>query len=361
MNFRAFILLALLLVGCDAHRDLHTVAAGYLSVDCDWSQSDVSNTAAGGATAFFYRNDRLEQKIYFPNGNPNNLLAQLPEGVYKIVVVNGLVYSERETHLDDIYYRNSDDLNRFEAYAAELAVRSSSGELFVSNELDHLAGSTYWDPAARSIDSVSFDTPTIYQPKYVNGVPTNAKELPGTTVGLARPIVPMPITYRSKIVITLTNPESAYAAMGYLRGFSGSTFLASRMPSHTNVTHQFSLNHLTQVPGDPKRATIESPTFNTFGPPLDLPSRRYEFELKVLLRDGSVRDSIYDITDQIAPVVRDLRTYVELGTRIDIDIHIPVDNLELPLPQVSGTLEGGIGVDSWGPSELVPVPIRPKK
>ncbi len=347
-----------LLAGCDnQQQDLYAVSHPLLYIESDWQPTLHKADMSQNATALFYRDGQVAAKEYF--FKPNSITTKVTAGQYDILLFNGLMYTPEQTHLDDIFFRGTDRIETFEACAKEVTpskrLLKQDGEYLASTEMEALT-------AYRLQFDVKGDN--SYYAKYHDGRKTGLEITDYIEDSIA--VVPRLVTYEVQIVVNLTNPSSAAVANGILRGFAGSVFMASRRPSSMNVSFQVKLNNLriTNVgtPGstsDPETGTIESPVFLTFGPPVDQPDRRYELLVSIILKDGSTVEKTYDITDQIIPVIEEIKKNLEADIPIQIKLDIPI-NISLDLPVIKGgggEGSGGIGVGDWGEDEIIKFPV----
>ena len=341
----------LIFIGCSEQRDIYTIANPALLIEGDWEPSLHTFNMSMNATAMIYNEDgkQIALKKYFVE--PNSVVVPLTKGKYNILLFNGLMYSEYDTHLDGVFFSATDHLNTFEANSTEAPpnnrLTTAPGEYIASNDMEILT-SAYREQEMKNDVS--------YHIKYKNG----KNGFPSFDDYIEESILmtPFAVSYECKVVVTLVNASSAYIANGALKGFVGSVFMASRMPSHKDATHQFRLNSFKTV-GDPNDdiGTIESPVFVTFGPPLDIPNRKYTLEISIILINGDVFNREIDITNQILPVIDKIKTNLNAQQPIEIDLTIPVE-IKLTLPIVDRT--GNIDVDDWGDDEIIKVPIGRK-
>ncbi len=340
--------MVLLFAGCTDQRDIYTTAHPALYIEGDWEPSLHTTNMSMNATAIMYNGDGSQAvlKKYFVA--PNSVVAPLTKGMYNILLFNGLMYSETDTHLDGVYFRATDRLNSFEAVVKEgeanrRLVRAPS-EYIASNDMEILTS---------GCGEQEMNDEVGYHIKYKNG--KNGYPTPGDYIERSLYMTPFAVSYECRVVIDLVNPSSAYAANGALRGFVGSVLMASRTPSHMDVTHQFRLNDKIITGSNPETGTIQSPVFVTFGPPLDLPDRRYTLEVSIVLVDGTEYNQTFDITDQINTVITKIRDNIGASEPIEVDITIPLE-IEIELPEVE-PIEGQIGVGDWEDDEIITVPI----
>lgn len=342
---------ALLFGGCTKERDLYGVSHPLLYIEGDWQPSLGKTNMSQDATAMLYRSgDGLYDKEYFYN--PDNVTARVTSGAYDILLFNGLMYAENDTHLDGILFRNTDKIGTFEAYAKEgtanRRLQARADDYITTNDMELLT--SLWT-------SQTVEGNNEYYIKYRDG--KNGYPVVPDYVESEIYMVPRPISYHCNVMVTLVNPRSAAVANGALRGFVGSVFMQSRMPSHIDVTHQFRLNNLTPISPDPATGdpsgTIESPEFVTFGPPLDLPDRIYEFEISILLQDETSVNRTFDVTEQVELVIDQITAQLNPAVPVSvITIPIVIDE-PIVLPKMP---DAGVGVGDWSDDELITVPIH---
>lgn len=358
MKLRISILSALiaagtLLAGCQKQRDLYTVVHPMLCIDGDWQPSLGIADMSQNATAMIYCHDGSVCKEYFLS---NSVTTDITEGRYDVLIFNGLMYSPDNTHLDNIFFCGTDRAETFEACVAEAQPNRR-----LAKQPDEFLASTEMGILAPAFATHMASGHNEYCLKYRDG--QNGYPLYADYIETHLLMTPRTVSYSTRVTVNLINPASALAANGALRGFAGSVFLASGMPSHTNVTYQLKLNNMTithkgaaGASSDPQRGTIESPRFVTFGPPLDLPDRTYEFEIEVALRDGNYYRNKFDVTDQITSLIMQLKANRE-QSQPQVKITIPIV-IDITLPQIDEDLSGSIGVGDWGPDEIITVPIK---
>lgn len=339
-----FVYLVLLAVSCTEQRDLYVASYPQLLIANNWtpSQCDIDN----GATVMIY--DR-------PNTSPTELMPdalrkiiELDKGLYDILVFNGLMYTPTETHLDNIFYRGTDQFETFEAVITEMPLgyrfRAKKDEVIV-NFPDILA--------THSTSDLNIEARKKFEMKYrdgKNGYPTSLKHIDDTIC-----FTPCRVTHTCQVIARVRNPKSARVVQAKLHGFAQSVLLANRLPAHDSITHQFTLNSLKLDPTDPDIGTIKSPVFNTFGPPLDLPTRRYNIDVHVLLTNSEEHTPMsFDVTDQVENAIAYL-TEMRLKNQPIMDTFYIYLDFELPIV-VSDGLDVGVG--DWGDDIIITVPIE---
>lgn len=343
MRSTILICLILLVCSCTRQRDLHVASYPQLMIANDWTPSQC--VTYNGATAMIY--DR-------PNSSPTELMPdahrkiiELDKGAYDVIVFNGMMYSPTETHLDNIFYRGTERFETFEAVVRELSpdryFRPKDGEVIV-NIPDILA--------THSTAGHDVESRKKFEMKYhdgKNGYPTNPKYIDDTI-----DFSPCRVTHTCQVIARVHNPKSARIVQAKLHGFSQSVLLANRLPTHSSITHQFTLNSLKIDHSDPTYGTISSPVFNTFGPPLDLPGRRYTVDVSVLMIDSEETPQMtFDVTDQVEQAIEYLAAERLKNCSIMETFYIYID-FELPVV-ISDGMDVGLG--EWGEDVIITVPI----
>ena len=341
---RQYIILCLCLIttSCTDHRDLYVASYPQLMIENDWEPSRISTN--NGATAMIY--DKPESPtLLIPNSVRNTL--RLDHGFYDILVFNGLMYSPAQSHLDNIYYRGTDSFETFEAVATPMhpsAVFRQSGDITI--EFPDIL-------STRSTADKEIEGRKKFELKYrdgTNGFPTSFEYVEDTVF-----FSPCRVTHTCQVIARVRNAKSARIVQAKLNGFAGSVFLANRLPSHSSVTHQFTLNSLKFDQADPLVGTISSPVFNTFGPPLDLPGRTYELELDILLTNSQEYPPMrFDVTNQVENAIAYLKAE-RLKDRSIMETFYIIIEFELP-PVISDNLD--VGIDDWGNDIIVTIPIN---
>lgn len=347
MRVLLFIIAPIILFSrCTDQRDLYATAHPMLYIEGDWTPSLNIVDMSMNATACVYAegNDQLVRKDYFVS--PRSVTVPLSRGAYGILLFNGMMYSEETTHLDNVFFRGTGQLSTFEAVVKEgetnRRLMRSENEYIASNGMEILTS------AHRPAEITGKDS---YYLKYKNG--ENGYPVVDDYIERELYMTPAAVSYKCQVKVKMINPESARIANGALKGFVGSVFMAERMPSHMDVTHQFRLNDL-QITAD--TGTIQSPVFVTFGPPLDLPDRQYTLELSIILANGDLFNQTIPITDQITPVIDKIKANLGPGQAIDVNLTIPVEIIvELPIVDPGA---GDIGVGDWDDDEIIRVPIK---
>ena len=338
-------------VGCHTQRDLYDTASPLLSVQGNWIPSLGVADMSGRATAVFYKNNDVVKEFFY---HPNSVTTRVSRGAYDILLFNGLFFSEENPNLDQLFFRNTHSAATFEAVVEEAVPNGrlvrAQGEYLASNNMEVLT-SAYMQ--------LFVEGENQYYLKYKDG--RNGYPVLEDYVEHEVRLTPVALSYAAQIVIHLVNPSSAAVANGSLRGFAGSVFMASGMPSHFDVTHQLRLNNLTintrgtkGDAADPETGTIESPWFVTFGPPLDLPDRRYTFEVNIILKNGEVFSQVCDVTHQVEQSIKMIQNHRKIPIETHIALTIPIE-LFLELPEVE--LDSSVGVNDWSDDEIIIIKI----
>lgn len=332
---------ALVLSGCTKQRDLYDISWPLLSIEGDWVPSLGIADMSGNATAVLYRDGVPAGKSFFLQ--PASTTARVSRGDHDILIFNGMMFSEEQTNLDYIVFRNTDNVDTFEAFSTEPSPNKrlvrAEGERLVNNEMPILASAH----AKKTIEG----KPVFFM-KYENGRRTGLSDMDYIEDNVE--LTPIALSHYAKVVVELVNPASAAVANGALRGFAGSVFMASGMPSHLEGTHQVKLNNLTMI--ELTVGTVESPTFATFGPPLDLTEeRRYTFELQVILIDGEPFAATVDVTEQVQAAIVQIKDNRANGIYHPANILIKT---RVELPKVTSSQ---IGVTPWNDDELITIKV----
>lgn len=345
-TYAVLIGIVLLLAGCDEQRDLYVTANPLIYVEGDWMPSRGEDDMSMNATAVAYGSGGQQIKEYF--FDPNNVTIPVTKGTYDVMIFNGLMYSPEETHLDNVFFRGTDRIDTFEAVVREAApnrrLGRAEGEYIASNEMEIVTS---------AVQRQEITSEQGYYLKYKDG--KNGFPIPDDYVEAELYMTPVPVSYESRIVLTIDNISSAYTAHAALYGFVGSVFMQERLPSHFYVTHQFTLNNKRMIPGYEDRGTIETPTFVTFGPPVDAPDKTYQVYIRITLVNNTVFEETVDITEQVQQVIEAIRENIGGAGDMEYQLTIPLD-LTLELPKVD-PVEGGIGVGDWEEDEIIRVPI----
>ena len=341
--FLILLLLALLSTSCTEQRDLFVASSPQLMIENDWEPSKIPT--ANGATAMIYDNPESPLTLI-----PNSVrqMLRLDRGYYDILVFNGLMYSPTQSHLDHIFYRGTESFDTFEAVVEPMdpAYRFRSGKNEYIVEFPDIL-------STHSTAGCNIEGRKRFEIKYrdgKNGFPTTTEYLEDTIH-----FSPCRVTHTCQVIARVRNAKSARIVQAKLHGFSGSVFLANRLPGHSSVTHQFTLNSLKFDQDDPNVGTITSPVFNTFGPPLDLPGRKYALEIDILLTNSQEYPTMYfDVTDQVEKAIEYLKAE-RLKDRPIMETFYIVVEYELP-PVISDNLK--VGVADWGNDIIVTIPIK---
>ena len=340
----------LLFAACDRQRDLYDTASPLLYIEGDWVPSLGMADMTGKATAMLYKKgDGITKEFFY---KPNSVTTKVSRGEYDILLFNGLMFSEENTNLDHIFFRNTDQLEGFEAVVVEVAsnrrLSRAEGEYIASNEMEVLT----------SIHGSAFvEGEHQYSLKYKNG--RNSFPTLEDYIEHEVQLTPRAVSYPAQVVVHLINPRSAAIANGSLHGFVGSVMMAPGEPTDFAVTHQLRLNNLT-IPdpeAQPEVGTIESPWFVTFGPPLNRPNHSYTLDVSIILQDGNEINETFDIADQVEPAIQRIKNYRASPAGISINLAIPIEiTLELPSDIEPGSM---VGVNDWSDDEIIVVKIKP--
>jgi hypothetical protein len=337
------------LAGCTDQRDLYVLSGPVLEVEGDWMPSLGVADMTMNATAVAFDSEGGAVKEYFYS--PDKVEIPVTESTYDVLLFNGLMYSPDDTHLDGLKFRGTDRLETFEVMTKEGSLNSRLG----SRSQDEYIASNDMEIVTSALQSQVVDESRSYYMKYKDG--ENGLETPEDYVYAQMQMTPVPLSYEAQVVVTIKNISSAAGASAALYGFVGSAFMASRLPSHFYVTHHFNLNSRKWIDQDNDTGTIESPRFVTFGPPLDVPDNKYEVYIKMILVNGEEHEWTFDVTEQMQPIIEEIKANFESGATIHYQLEIPLE-LYLELPVVE-PVEGSVGVGNWSDDELITVPITP--
>jgi hypothetical protein len=336
--------------GCDL-RDLYVISEPLIEVEAEWEPSLGEETVNGTAMLFDAEERSLKTaNIYKPD---TTVSLSAGRGTYDVVLFNGVIFSPDDSaiDLDGVMLRGGDHLDTFEAMAEEGSRISRLGsrgpdEYIATNEMEIIAS---------ALHRQQVDDNSSYYVKYKNG--HNGFDTPGNYVSAKIEMTPVPLSYEAQVVVKIKNMASAAGASAALYGFVGSAFMASREPSHFYVTHQLGLSNRKMLDEAEDIGTIESPTFVTFGPPLDAPDNKYEVYLKMVLVNGEEREWTVDVGEQVKPIIEAIKANLSGGATIRYHLKIPIE-IEIELPTVED-IKGSVNVDDWGDDELIVAPIMP--
>lgn len=380
---------ATLLAGCGRQRDLYVNYAGLLRVQSSFESSLAITDITGQAAAVIYDPQGAMRTEYF--NTPDHVTVQLADGDYGVLVLNGPMFSEVNTNLDNIFFRHTSNSDTFEAVVAEAQPNArlsrAEGEYIANNDMEPLASA--WGTA-------SVKQEDHYLKKYDDGREQSLDPDDYTENTLT--LLPRPLSYYAKVVVYIENPASAAVANGSLRGMVGSVFVKSGRPSTMRVTHQlpFNAKYLDAVVADATpTGAIETPLFVTFGPPADSVATdaddwEYRFDLDIVLQDGSSFRQTFDIREQVRAIVEEpqsatrapynsqyaphvitiggIKPYLEAPFVISPDPEpgepqepqpeptVPLDPGPIKLPYIEST----IGVAPWDDSEVIVVRPKPE-
>lgn len=331
-------------VSCTEQRDLYVASYPQLLILNDWNPSQVF--PPNGATAMIF-DEKTGQRTEIMT-DANRKVIELDQGLYDILVFNGSLYHPTDA-LGNISFRGTDKFETVEAVVSEMnptkIFRATNGEVIVNNP-DILA--------THSTANCDIEARKKFELKYrdgKNGFPTSLKHINDTL-----PFTPCRITVDCIVICRVKNVKSARIVQAKLRGFSQSVFLANRLPSHTYITHQFTLNDRQFDDPDPTIGTIKSPMFTTFGPPLDLPERKYIIDIHTLLINGEEwPQKSFDVTDQVKPYIEFLKQERNKNNPFITQPIIIYLYFELPIVISDGM---DVGVKDWGDDVIVTVPIQ---
>jgi hypothetical protein len=339
--------------GCTDQRDLYVMSGPLLEVGGDFvpalGQTDGVNVSAT-AMLFDAEGNALSTKNF---STPNAANVPVGHGIFDVMLFNGTIFSPEDTNVDvdGVDFRGNSHIDTFEAVATEgtrinrLGTRGED-EFIPSNAMKVITS------AVRRED---VEGERSYFVKYKNG--ENGFDTPEDYVYSRMDMTPMALSYKAELVVTISkHSSSVYGASAALYGFVGSAFMASRLPSHFYVTHQLKLNSLDKTGDADDSGTIRSGLFVTFGPPLDVPDNKYEVYIVMALQNGQQMEWRRDVSDQIAPVIEQIKDY-QSGAVTEIPLNIELDLTLDNVPYVP-PVEGSIGIDGWEDDEVITVKIK---
>jgi len=339
----AIALCALLSVGCDHQRDLWIRGTSLLEVEGDWVPSLGIEDMSGRATARFYPSAGDPRTEYF--AEPRRVDSPVEEGLWNVLIFNGTMFSEQDTNLERISFRNTASVGTFEALVATAEPVSANlsvaeGETIAANDMELLTAAAA---------EVEVDAARGFKVKYINGI--DQHPTPDSYVDTTIVLTPRLLNYYAKVVVQMSRADNASTTCSAaVRGFVGSAMMASAERGAGRVTHQVTLGTL-MVDPTTNMGSVESPLFVTFGPPV--PARAdwpFELEVSITTRDGKVTSRKFDVADQIAPVVE--RMAAGTFTNSKDDPILIVVRLDLP------ELEAGVELDPWDDGDNIVVNIR---
>jgi len=342
-TFAAAALCALTLAGCDHQRDLWIRGTSLLEVEGDWVPSLGIEDMSGRATARFYPASGDARTEYF--AEPRRVDSPVEEGLWNVLIFNGTMFSEQETNLERITFRNTASVGTFEAVVASAEPLSpnlsvAEGEKIAANDMELLTAAAA---------EVEVDAARGFKVKYINGI--DQHPTPDSYVDTTIVLTPRLLNYYAKVVVQMTSADNASTTCSAaVRGFVGSAMMASADRGADRVTHQVRLEKL-MVDPTTDVGSVESAPFVTFGPPV--PARadwKFELEVSITSRDGNVTRKTFDVADQIAPVVE--RMVARTFTNSQSDPILIVVKLDLP------ELEAGVELDNWDDGSNIVVDIR---
>ena len=356
-----FAFLVSLSAGCDEHRDLYDTSNTVLYIEGSWRQS-LNQPSMLDATVLLYKDGEIKKEFL---SRPNGLTTRVTRGRYDIVTFNGVMRSEEVTNLNHVYFRGTDRLETFEAYAAEgrpiSRLTRADGEYIASNEMDVL---TFIHK------QVFVEGERRYYLKYrdgANGYPEKVDYAEGTVE-----VVPRAMSYRFQVKLTnLVNPRGARSVAGAVRGFAGSVFMPREGEKPTRgfqATHHVALSppvgsRTRTGENGQEVGMLQSPVFVTFGPPLSgnpgqLPaSGVYFFDPVIVLIDNSEfrLEQPIDITPQVNEAILRLHSHHSGDSTTDIALEENLFTIQIDEPVVLPVLDPGkvVEVEPWEDGEEV--------
>lgn len=322
MKYWAWIVVALVLYGCDTRREIIEEEYLQVNVSVDWSEADLAPD--GTSFWFFPQAEGQRPVVYQTNGTTGNL--SLPQGNYSI-----LVFNEGINEHDYIKFRGTNSFSTFEAYLEELQL-----------------GGKY--AASKSRDGEK----TVARPNILavecreNLAMTRVATTNGKSMELSfapkRVVIPVLLTVR---VRGMDNTASG-GHTASLRGMAGNYMLGQSVAGNIPVAHLFTLNNRTFDADSWQNGTM-SATFFSFGRVMPFAN---QVVLYFKLRDGSDFIVERDVTSLLKEMDTDKGRCLTLemgkGTAED-----PI--IEIPYVEDSGESGSGFdaNVEEWGEEEII--------
>lgn len=353
MQRLSFLLILTHTISCTDQRDLYTVTYPLLLVENNWIPSRTNLSREDFQTIPSGFTEPMATLMIYPSAepvvwmeDPKQKILSLAEGDYQVLVLNDYIYPDNKNFRKNIQYRGTDSFDSFEAYATPEALpfRASPGERVVKNP-DTLA--------TRSTVELGIEGRRSFRLRYKNGKISSSSS--SDLIDDSLRFTPCRVVHKCNVIVRVVNIRALNGAgkvKASLRGFAGSNFLANRMPGAEPVTHHFNLNNRIYTNGAIYDGII-SGSFSTFGPPLDIPERKYELEIYVQYPSGREAPSIiFDITDQIIPQKERMMQERKKNNPIMGDLIV---NVTLALE--NDNPDWNINVDDWGDEIIIPLPI----
>lgn len=337
------LLTVLLFASCDRQRDLYIRGVPLLQIEGDWVPSLGKTDMSGKASAVFYDNAGGMKTEFFTR--PTTVDAPVKKGSWDVLIFNGSMFSERQTNLEMITFRNTSAVDTFEADVAQTdplnnRLSRADGEVIASNGMELLTS---------AFAQAEVLGQTGYHVKYINGIdqhPTGTSYVDQTLL-----MTPRRLNWYAKVIVQLINAGNATSTCSAaVRGFVGSALMAAGTPGTNRVTHQMVLGTPMIDPSN-DMGSVESPLFVTFGPPLSAGADwKYEVEVSILTRDGETTSKTFDVSEQVAPVIEQIAAHTLVNTPDNPILLI----VRLDLPE----LEAGVELDPWDDGDNIIVPLN---
>lgn len=342
--------------GCTDQRDLFVKARPLFIVKNDWN---VAKLKPEGATLLFYpRENPIELMV----NDPCRHRFALEPGVYNILVLNEVMFSESETNIPRVVHRRTNNFSTIGSYAKASNVSS----MFRTSDDEVMVGYNYPEHVAtRNIMQREVLNESEYVLKYQNG--KNGHPMYGDFETDSIAFTPIRVTRDVRVIAHVKNLRNGFRISGSLRGFAEGALLTSRLPDGQNATYTFDMNGALPDPDAPDRHLITSHTFTTFGPWWNNYPSDHKYILDLYAGwSGTALPFRFDVTEYAPPDVtrsvgqairviqQEEHVFVEQGIYPAIDTIIIEIWFDLPVFQDSFL---DVGAVDWGEDIIIPVPI----
>lgn len=343
-------------VGCTDHRDLYVKADPLFIVKNDWT---VAKLTPQGATLLFYPRDKpIEQMA----NDPCRHCFALEPGIYNILVLNEVMFSESETNIQRVVHKGTNNFSTIGSYAKVSSVSST----FQTSDDGVMVGYNYPEHVAtHNIMQREIWSESEYVLKYQNG--KNGHPVYVDFEADSVEFTPIRVTRNVQVIAHVKNLRNGFRISGSLRGFAEGALLALRLPDGQNATYTFDMNSALPDPDASDRHIITSPIFTTFGPWWNNYPSNHKYILDLYAGwNGTTSPFRFDVTEYAPPhVIRSVGQAIQVIQKEESDlaeqgIYPAIDTIiieiwfDLPIFQ-DDYLD--VGVVDWGQDIIIPVPI----
>ena len=325
-------------------------------VDVDWSEfSHIEEPT--GMTVYVWPENPDEQMRTFVTHDINSITLDLKAGLF-----NAFVFNQSDGEFGSFDFYNLDEYDKAQVRVVE------SRTQFVTTKypVTKVVNDPEWFAVDRIEDvEVTQEMVDFAEEEFLaafRGTSEYKRSTPTKTQIPVGTLVPKSVTKQLDFLINLTNYKSLKTPVGYLGGLADGYYIASGKTTEGKITHSITFTELkskvdadTQKP-DPVEAVLLA-TITTFGNPQGHTglSSDNTLILEFTLRNGEVKELVFEVGDQIA----DLNTYD--GTLKD-DTGSPVWpkitlDVELPFIEVSDGIFD-VGVGGWGDENEKELPLN---